>query len=132
MVRRATVSRDRANVAQVQHDLTPAIYIDCQPVGDLRFRGRALQLSREIARDGLDLLMPAAKITRRPVQLAQAVENCAFDPVLRKARKHDLLFRVEPRGSVKQSEYTGVHQVVEINVCRQVFIDTNGNCFDQR
>jgi putative transposase len=78
---------------------------------------------------------PHARNAFHPIKLtvpAQAVKNCAFDPVLRKARKSDLPFRVEPRGSVKESKCTCVHQVFEVNVYRQVFMDTNGNCFDQR
>src|SRR5450432_4610339 len=75
--------------------------------------------------------MPSAKITRGPIELTQAVEDGALDPVLGIAVKHDLLLGVVLARSVEQPENAGVNQIVEIHVNRQVFVHSDGDGLHQ-
>ena len=99
--------------------------------GDFRFGGRAQQLRREVACDRLHLLVPLAQIARGPVELAQAVQNCALDAVLRVTGESHLLCRIVLRGGVEQTQYARVHQIVQIHMHGQILMNTDGNRFHQ-
>ena len=95
------------------------------------FGGIALQSGGEFARGGFHLFVAAAHVARGPIELAQAVENRALDAVLGVAREGNLFFGIEFAGGVEQAEDSGVNQIVDIDVDRQVFVDANGDGFDE-
>jgi hypothetical protein len=86
----------------------------------------------KIASGRIHLLLPLAEIARRPVELAQAVEDGAFDAVLCIAVERDALGLIVLHHSIEQTQHAGVNQVVEIHMHRQVLVHANGDRFDQR
>ena len=100
--------------------------------GDLRFGGVAFHFGREFARDRLQLLVAFTQIARRPIHVAKAVENRAFDPVLRVAMKADLLLAVVLERGVEQTHDSGVDEVVDIDMNRQALVHSYGDRPHQR
>ena len=94
--------------------------------------GCASKFGGQVARGALHLLLAAAQIARSPIQLAQAVEDGAFDAVLGVAVKRHVLGAVVFGHGIEQPHDAGVDQVVQIHVNRQVFVHTNGDRLYQR
>ena len=63
--------------------------------------------------------------------MAQAVQNCALDPVLGIRVESDVLRAVVLLHGIEQTHHTGVDQVVQIDVDRQVLVNANGNRLHQ-
>ena len=89
-------------------------------------------MADKLARGGFHLLVTAAQITRRPIQLTKTVQNRALDAVLGVAGKRDLLIRIELAGGVEQTENTGVNQIVEIHMHGKIFVHANRDGLHQR
>jgi hypothetical protein len=90
------------------------------------------QLARQIAGHRFHLFLPLAQIARRPIQLAQAVQNRALDAMLGISVKHHVLAAVVLDHGVEQAQHAGVNQIVQIHVDRQTFVNANGNRLHQR
>ena len=85
----------------------------------------------ELLRDGLELFVPTAEVAAGPIELAEAVEHCALDPMLGVVLKRHILRRIEFLNRIEQAEHTSVHQVVNIHMHRQILVYANGNRFHQ-
>ncbi len=94
--------------------------------------GARCKVEDKIARGGFHLLVAAAHVARGPVELAQAVQNCALDAVLGIARKNHLLFGIEFVGGVEQAENAGVNQIVQVDVHRKILVHAHGDGLYQR
>jgi hypothetical protein len=75
--------------------------------------------------------VPPAQVSRSPVELAQAVENRPFDAVLRIAGEHNLFVGTVLRYGIEQSENSRVDQVIQLNVDRQILMDTDRDGADE-
>ena len=67
------------------------------------------------------------QISRTPVHLPQAVQNCTPDAKLGIRRKLNLLFLIVLVQSVDQAHHAGVHQVFKGDVPRQMLVDAARN-----
>ena len=74
--------RHRAHSAQFQQHAVPAL--GPMPIGSATSASLGVRPSfiERVARRGIHLLLPAAQVARRPVELPQAVEDGALDAVL--------------------------------------------------
>jgi hypothetical protein len=61
------------------------------------------------------------------VKLPKAIEHRCFDPVFGVARKDALLLGIEFVGGVEKTENTGMHQIVQVHVNRQILVHANGD-----
>ncbi len=79
-----------------------------------------------------ELLVALAQIPRSPIQLAQAIEDRAFDAVLRIAGEGDIFSGVELLGRIEQAQHAGVNQIVQIDMNGQGLMNTDCDCPDER
>ena len=89
-------------------------------------------MAAELSGNFFEFFVPLAKIARRPVHIAQAVENRALDTVLRVALKGNLLVVVILQGSIEKPHDSRVRQIVQIHVDRKVFINAHGDSTHER
>src|SRR5262249_39557629 len=66
------------------------------------------------------------------IQLAQTVEDGAFDAVLGVRGEDDFLIGVVFARGVEEAEDAGVNQIVEIDVHGEVLVYADGDGFDKR
>ena len=100
--------------------------------GEFGFGGGAVEFAGQFAGGGFELLVPAAKVAAGPVELAEAVEDGALNAVLGVAGEADHLFGVVLGGGVEQAEDAGVHQIVDFDVHRKIFVNAHGDGLHQR
>ena len=129
---RRVEAESRPTIRSSIGDLTPAVHIHAHLFGDLGLGGVAFHRRRQFARNRFELLVALAQVPRCPVHIAQAVENGAFDPMLGVAVKADMFLAVVFTRGVKQTHDSGVDQIVDIHVNRQVLIDPDGDRPHQR
>jgi len=71
--------------------------------------------------------VPPAQVPRRPVKLAQAVQNRSLDAVLGVAVEDHLLVRIVLAGGIEQSQNAGVDQVIQIHVHGEILMHSHRN-----
>src|SRR5271156_1918295 len=74
----------------------------------------------------LDNAALAAKLTRSPVHIAEAVQDSSFDPELRIGAKLCFLPRIELIGCIDQAKYAGTYKIFQVDILRQLFVNPAG------
>ena len=129
--RRAAGSGKQADHAKFDRDLTPSRDIHSHFFGNFLFGWISFHRGGQFAGDLFETFVPFAKVAGRPVHVAKAVEDRAFDAVFGIALKGDLFVVVVLERGVEQAEYARVNQIVEFDMHGKVFIDPDGNGADE-
>jgi hypothetical protein len=110
----------------------PSIHFDTHALGKLKLRGSPAELHRQLAGDRIHAFLSLAHIARSPVQLAQAVQDGSLDPMFSVGLKGHIFRGIELFDRVHQSQNTGIHQIVQIHMHRQIFVYANSNRLNKR
>jgi hypothetical protein len=72
-------------------------------------------------------LLYSPEVARGPIQASEALENCAFDAMLRVTGERHLLFGTIFCDRIKQADDTGVDEIIAFDMDGQVLMDANCN-----
>ncbi len=113
-------------------DAVPTVDADAHLIGHFDIVWGAAEFGGQVAGGAFHLLLAAAQISRSPIRLPQAIQDRAFDAVLGIAVEGNVLGAVILCNGIEQAHDAGVNEVVEIDVDREAFVNTNGNRLHQR
>jgi hypothetical protein len=94
--------------------------------------GVAPQFAYQFSSDPLDLPLPLPDVTRRGVHLAKAVQNRAANAVLGVGSEVDAFSGIVLPCRVDEPERSGLNQVVELDMGREVLPDCARDDLDER